>query len=149
MLEKFLCGITTDSQGRSISDILEYDNSKLEIAHDYIQWIFPLCELSSFNPLAPILDQNEIQAIMANPKAVESLQLAVSRMIRFYTETSEWACNDNHNLLRITRIIKSTKILLGTDRSNAFLSTIIKRCRDLDFIPPIETMRFWTNACND
>ena len=51
----FYRGEMPDSQGRRLADIQAWDDERLEIVHDYIQWLFPLPERSAFNPKAPLL----------------------------------------------------------------------------------------------
>ena len=40
----FLTGIGRDHRGRSLAEVLAFDDSALEQHHDYIQWLFPLPE---------------------------------------------------------------------------------------------------------
>merc|ERR1739848_580988 len=43
-LLNFLKGSGVDCKGRRLDDILEWDFSRLERCHDYIQWLFPTTE---------------------------------------------------------------------------------------------------------
>ena len=52
-----------DDDGRTFDEILGWDDARLEMVHDYIQWIFPLPERSGANPWAPVLDAATIAAI--------------------------------------------------------------------------------------
>ncbi len=64
-LTRFFSG-GTDDQGRSFDEILGWDDARLEMVHDYIQWIFPLPERSGANPSAPVLDAGSIAAIRSS-----------------------------------------------------------------------------------
>jgi Opioid growth factor receptor (OGFr) conserved region len=46
-----------DSEGRKLAEIWAWDFEELECAHDYIQWLFPLMEVSAFNPDAPLVNE--------------------------------------------------------------------------------------------
>ena len=46
----------TDSEGRLLREIWEWDDNELEAEHDYIQWLFPLREATIHNPNAPIVN---------------------------------------------------------------------------------------------
>ena len=56
-----------DSEGRFLNDILGWDDARLEYAHDYIQWLFPLTTPSQFNPDAPLLDDVQIEVFRTDP----------------------------------------------------------------------------------
>ena len=51
-----------DSEGRTLSQLWAWDDERLEEVHDYIQWLFPLPEPSQFNPDAPLLTPQDIEA---------------------------------------------------------------------------------------
>jgi hypothetical protein len=146
MLEFFFSDSTPDSKGRRISEILSYNNDSLENIHDYIQWLFPLPEISEFNVTAPILTTDDITAISANHTAISFFNLAIAKMIAFYSETHVWAQEGNHNLLRITRILRSTTLILGCETAKHILEQVLKRCTELNYCPSVTTMHFWENA---
>lgn len=83
----------------------------LETIHNYIQWVFPLCEPSNYNHGAPILTVREINKIRKCPIAQQNLRMLMWRMIDFYDRTARWLTDYDHNHLRITRIIKSLGLL--------------------------------------
>lgn len=45
-LINFLKGSGTDVHGRTHQDILNFSDEQLETVHNYIQWIFPIREMS-------------------------------------------------------------------------------------------------------
>jgi hypothetical protein len=103
-------GTGADSEGRLLEEILAWPDLKLEAVHDYIQWLFPLPEPSAFNPRAPLLDAETIATFRADPALAASLRRAFRRMREFY-QSPHWMEPGNHNLLRLTRILKSLRLL--------------------------------------
>uniref|UniRef100_A0A3Q3J1B2 Opioid growth factor receptor (OGFr) conserved domain-containing protein n=1 Tax=Monopterus albus TaxID=43700 RepID=A0A3Q3J1B2_MONAL len=99
------------------------DYEKLEYAHNYIQWLFPLQE-PGVNPKASTLTKEEIKEFLENSKARENLLKSYELMLDFYgielcnketgqvTRAPNWRDRFNnldshtHNNLRITRILK-------------------------------------------
>lgn len=112
----------SDARGRTLAEILAWDDAALEMVHDYIQWLFPLPELSAFNADAPLLKHDDIAAFRDNADLRENLRAAYRRMLQFYqlptdhvgAFTAQWLTPGNHNFLRITRILRCLR-LLGLD----------------------------------
>lgn len=136
---KFLSGIGPDHRGRTLGEILEYDDGDLESQHDFIQWLFPSEEASKFNPDAPVLSRPEFEELRRHPVAVEGVLRAFVRMLSFYglqlsapnvvskgpnwdQRYSNWALGAGHNDLRITRIIKCLVLLSLTEEATALVS---------------------------
>ena len=125
----FYRGDGRDAAGRTIDDVWAYDAKRLEMAHDFIQWLFPLPEPSRFNPDAPLLIPNDIAAFRTDAglraRAVRSLDM----MLRFYGlgregdavmrgpgfANAHWLTPLNHNYLRLTRILMFLRHV-GLDR---------------------------------
>jgi hypothetical protein len=126
-LHDFLAGLGPDGRGRSLSDVLAFDDAALEDVHDYIQWLFPLTARSGAQPNAPILTGDEIDAIRTDATALANLRRATARMLAFYEATDAWLTRSDHNHLRITRIIASLRLLLGEEAARSFRSTIMAR----------------------
>lgn len=119
-----------DDENRTLAQILGWDDRRLEAIHDYIQWLFPLPEPSGANPSAPILDEATIQAFRSTPVMRDRLRQAWLRMLRFYgfawtdgtgphivrsanfaMRSHDWLSPMNHNHLRLTRILRSLRLL--------------------------------------
>jgi hypothetical protein len=145
-LHAFLSGTGPDGRGRFVSDVLEFADSELERHHDFIQWLFPLPVRSSAQPRAPVLTQAEAAAIRADPRARSNLSLGKERMLRFYRDTGAWRSAADHNHLRITRIIKSLKLLVGEHEAREFYNDILK-LKDEARAPinPV-TLQYWKEA---
>jgi|SRR5829696_1132418 len=84
LLHAYLAGVGKDSRGRLAADVLGFSDVQLEEVHDYIQWLFPLSTRSGAQRDAPVLTEEEIQAIRADHRAAGTLEHATERMIRFY-----------------------------------------------------------------
>lgn|SRR5574343_1419728 len=134
-LVKFYRGEIPFPEGKKISEIWNSSREWLETRHDFIQWLFPLKEPSNFNPIAPVLDADTIAAFRTDQKIQKSLHKSFELMLNFYgfayanrrrgetneiepimgmfycRRIAEWATPRNHNILRITRIIGSLRIL--------------------------------------
>lgn len=117
----------SDSEGRTLSDMLSFNDRELEYHHDYIQYLFPLPERSPFNPHAPVVTELTRDAFLQNADLRDHLFKAFTRMARFYSfdvsgdatapalspkldfaksAKRSWLMRMNHNHLRITRIIR-------------------------------------------
>ncbi len=123
----FLEGQGVDGRGRTLFEVLALDDAALERTHDFIQWLFPLEEPSAAVPDAPFLDAAGAAAIRESTLAQCALAAATDRMDRFYRRTDNWLRPHDHNHLRITRIIRSLRLLSGDAAANAFRDAILWR----------------------
>lgn len=159
----FFHGTGIDDRGRTLADILRQDDDWLEATHDFVQWLFPLGEPSGVNPHAPLLDQATIHAIRADASSRRHLRTAFLRMLRFYgldydgavvTRSAQWAqrkavwfTRHTHNDLRITRILKSLRLLGLPDEARAFHAALIQLCAsERDCGVTHATRQFWLGA---
>jgi hypothetical protein len=166
MLVPFYLGEKQDSEGRMIEDMWAWDFEDLECAHDYIQWLFPLSEKSTFNQDAPVVDEEVIQAFQNDRRLYQNLLKSFVVMLRFYglqcdreaekvfvsrskdypIRKHEWICMFDHNYLRITRILKCLMTFGLKDEAGAFYECLWQIYReDSDRIGG-ETFQYWTNA---
>lgn len=120
----FLEGEGVDGRGRTLFEVLALDDASLERHHDFIQWLFPLDEPSAAVPDAPVLDAAAVVAVRASTLAQCALAAATDRMDRFYRRTDQWLRPNDHNHLRITRIIRSLRLLSGDAAADAFRDAI-------------------------
>jgi hypothetical protein len=164
---RFYRGEQKDHRGRNLSYILSRDHEWLEHTHDYIQWLFPLTEPSTFNTHAPILSSADIQEFNADKALRDRLTEALKVMLHFYglslvehpsgevqvvkdsffeTRRQNWLTSGNHNFLRITRILKSLGLLgLNMHARSLFeiLNLIYKNNRT---VIGANTLEFWRSA---
>jgi hypothetical protein len=155
-----------DDAGRTLAEILAWNDDRLEAVHDFIQWLFPLPEPSGANPAAPILDPAAIATFRASLAMRDRLRSSYGRMLRFYglrlipgksplviertpnfaTRAQNWLSPMNHNHLRLTRILRST-LLLGLEaESKALFHALNAIYREFPDRIPARTHAFWSNA---
>ena len=145
-LHAFLAGIGHDSRGRYATDVLSFSDKELEAAHDYIQWLFPLLTRSAAQPDAPVLTDSQIRAIRIDPAAACTLTQATERMLRFYGNTRWWLTWQDHNHLRITRIIRSLKLLQGSTVAQRFHAAILAMHASAGAPINPRSLQYWSEA---
>jgi hypothetical protein len=119
---RFLRGEIRDPFGRNVWDIMHFTPNEWESCHSVIQWVFPTRTQSKFNPAAPVIPVDYI----LSKEEIEDGQHVVNQLLyrflsrygvnwddvtgKFYVEnesvTARTFRSDNHNMLRITRIIE-------------------------------------------
>ena len=119
-IERFLSGNGTDGAGRSIDQVLDFDDAQWERAHDFIQWLFPLTEASRSVRNAPVLTDIQIKQIRASRPMQANIQRSVLRYKEFLASTTKWRSGYDHNHLRISRVIKSLRLLVSDEAANGF-----------------------------
>jgi Opioid growth factor receptor (OGFr) conserved region len=164
-LTRFFAG-GVDDDGRTLDEIVGWDDARLEMVHDYIQWLFPLPERSGANPSAPVLDARTIAQIRGDAEMQERLRAAFQRMLTFYgfalegdavvegprftAASRNWLHAGNHNHLRLTRMLRSLRVL-GLVREAALLWEALRALYEQESaagrrtITP-ETFTFWRQA---
>lgn len=87
--------------------IWNYSYHQLEQGHDYIQWIFPLDVPSIYHPRAPILTKEDVEIFKNSPVLKWRVLTSVHTFMKFLHATIDtWILGNNHNHLRITRMLK-------------------------------------------
>jgi hypothetical protein len=158
-----------DDLGRTYDEILRWDDERLEMVDDYIQWIFPLPEPSGANPWAPVLTQASISAIRSTPEMRQRVRAAYQRMMKFYGFQSagermvqspafaavsrNWLSAGNHNHLRLTRILRSMRVL-GLEREAELLWDALRQLYEIEKSAgrrsiTDETFAFWMRAATE
>jgi len=168
----FYSGKSSDPRGRRLVDIQQFPDDLLELNHDFIQWMFPLLEPSSVHPEAPILDQETIREFKSRSELQQNLRASFLRMLAFYGfelsaegelavrrrpdfagHSKTWLWPGNHNHLRITRIIKSLRLLGLAPEAQAFFKCLSELYAEETGrgIPRITatTFQFWSSAAED
>ncbi len=124
---RFYRQLGPDDRGRSLADIQAWDDGRLEAVHDYIQWLFPLPDASAFNPGAPILSDEDIAAFRSDAGLRRALLASLARMRRFYglagdpARQAAWLTPGDHNMLRLSRILRCLHLLGLEDAAAALL----------------------------
>ena len=142
----FLTGAGTDGAGREVFDVLSMDDPAIEQVHDFIQWLFPLRERSGAQPNAPTLTDEDIEAIRESPAAQAALAAATDRLAIFYYRNGHWLTASELNHLRITRSIKSLRLLRGDELADAFRTLLLARVEEAGSPIGKPTLGFWARA---
>ena len=142
----FLEGKLPDFKGRYIHDIFNFTDHEIENTHDFIQWIFPLNEKSRSNLTAPVLDGFQIKEIQSSKVAKENILYAASWYLSFLKRQKHWVRVYDHNHLRITRGIKSLRLLVGNESADSFYKKIKNQLRSHIHKIDEKAVKFWNNA---
>lgn len=145
-ITEFLNGTGTDHQGRFITDIWRFDDREIEHNHDFIQWLFPLTEPSMSVFGAPVLDKEDIDTILSNEVARTNFIKSADWYLGFLRRNKHWITSYDHNHLRITRSIKSLRLLVGDAEANKFRKDLFFTLGDKVNIIKPSAIEFWNNA---
>ncbi len=153
-----------DDRGRTLEEILAWDNARLESVHDYIQWLFPTRQPSGVNPAAPVVTDETSRAFSEDVHLRQRLHRASERMLRFYglraaadrsiepdPERFErrariWLHPGNHNHLRLTRMMESLAALGLHAEARALQRCLIDRIAPMYGRVSKTTLDFWKRA---
>jgi len=158
----FYRGAGTDAAGRAISVVHSFPFHRLDSCHDFIQWLFPLAMRSAFNPEAPILTEEDRFEFHNDPIIRKNYRISLARMLDFfgYFENAggvisrtalwhqlapKWLSPENHNAMRVTRILRSS-MLCGFVPQALALHEILRidsRCMSGDWKRPLD---YWRDA---
>lgn len=136
-LVEFYRGERGNSNGHMLADIYKWSNGAMDMDHDYIQWMFPTNEPSMFNFEAPLLTKDEAEVFNTDPilrtKMLDSffrflnyleLKISYSDEAMFVEKLHDnlpwWLNSFNHNMLRVTRVIKSLRLTGLQEYANLF-----------------------------
>jgi hypothetical protein len=166
-LIRFYLGEKTDTRGRSIEQIWRFTDLELEGLHDYIQWLFPLTEPSRFNASAPVLDKDAVTTFRNSQTLKDRLRKSLEIMLRFYSlqltimvdgtvavermkdfeyRRTIWLRPENHNHLRLTRILSSLSLLGLEALALALFSALRQICRDYPGQISADSFAYWCEA---
>jgi hypothetical protein len=164
---RFYRGEGRDGAGRTIEEVWQFSAARLELTHDFIQWLFPLRDRSPFNPGAPTLTDRTVAAFRESGDLRDRLRRSLDVMLAFYGLRREvdasgdvsiepareiairgpmWWSSGNHNHLRLTRIISSLSILGLEPEARALQGCLERVRREKDTGISDETSRYWARA---
>ena len=142
----FLEGKTPDHRGRILAMVLQQTDYQTESTHDYIQWLFPLDEPSRSVNGAPVLTELDIDEIKKSIPAQDNLAKSASWFLGFLERNQYWVTKYDHNHLRITRVIKSLRLLASDKAADEFKDKVFVYLGDeLNLIDP-KARSFWNSA---
>lgn len=167
----FYAGTSTDNVGRTIEDIWGFDHQRLEVTHDYIQWLFPVVQASRYNPNAPLLDAETIAVFrddrLLKARVLRSLRLlldfyglelcdsplsplAVRKSKTYGQRRANWQDAPeghlNHNLLRLTRIQECLNQIGLEQYARALFGCLAEIQSEQPLQIPGPTLHFWRAA---
>ena len=145
-LTEFLDGSAPDNRGRYISEIYSLNDQEIESTHDFIQWIFPLRDASRAVFNAPVLSEDEVREIQGNQIAQENLAKFAEWYLGFLKRNKYWVARYDHNHLRITRAIKSIRLLVGDREADALRNQIFETLGDARSQIDPKAVSFWMDA---
>ncbi|GAX83238.1 hypothetical protein CEUSTIGMA_g10664.t1 [Chlamydomonas eustigma] len=141
-----------DTLQRTLAQMLKYDHLDMERCHDHMQWMFPLHEPSMFATEYEILSEKDVTDLRASDVAKSNMRAALEHFRCFLglgfpfdrDQWEEWASNGNHNLLRITRVIRSLRLFGLEEEAHEFYEAAMQAAemRNLSKV----TKSFWKNA---
>ena len=137
----FLNG-TTNPDGLTVGAVLAMTNDELEAKHDWVQWAFPTWQRSRYNPTAPIVLPSETHGDLLVAKA--NLVYLAERYLDFLSATRHWRHPNDHNHLRISRLIQSLRLFQLRSRAEDVYAFAIRATSYSD-----ETRRHWFDALNE
>ena len=141
----FLSG-GVDHAGRTHAFICDQSDDWIESTHDFIQWLFPIEDERSRGASIPNLTDEEVEMIKQSEEAQKAMLLSASRMRRFWSKNQHWVTEHDHNHLRITRCIKSLRLLVGDEEAQkmkVWLSSVLGPNAKL--ISSV-SLNYWKNA---
>ena len=146
MVLDFLSGEQPDIYSRYLEDIWKMSDEDIESVHNFIQWTFPLNERSGAVPNSPILTQQEIIDIKKSEIAKQNIKKSADWFVDFLTRNSYWICQSNHNHLRMTRVIKSLRLIHSNEEAENFKNSVMNLIKgNENKINPI-SLEFWKNS---
>ena len=123
----------TDHKGRTLKNIWNFSDDELEKDHEYIQWLFPTTVKSKFNSNAPIVTPETICELLESKEMVANLIVSsfiFERFLELDEPTPFWTKKingrDNHNCLRISRVIACLNIFEQYERASDFYEAVLK-----------------------
>lgn len=153
-------------EGISVENIIKYTGKELEEGHRYIQFLFPINTESKYNLKANLVDDETI-ALYASDPVLRADHLGIfNYMLGFFELTLDnngeviplrdfespganvpvWLKKENHNQLRLTRIMHSLN-LLGNREAAMALQKEIVRLGELFNINTM-TLEHWKGSVN-
>jgi hypothetical protein len=146
MIVGFLEGKTPDHRGRILAMLLQQTDYQAETNHDYIQWLFPLDEPSRSINGAPVLTELEIDEIRQSSLAQANLAKSARWFLGFLERNDHWITKYNHNHLRITRVIKSLRLLASDKAADEFRDKVLALAVDNLNLIDQKARGFWANS---
>lgn len=145
-LISFLHGLGKDTHNRTLTDVWAFDDTQIEQTHDFIQWLFPLAERSLSAPKSPSLNEAAKTALRASAVAKNNILTSREWYEGFLERNRHWVVRYDHNHLRITRVIKSLRLLVDNDCADGFRDAVYDMLGDNFVLIDVKVRAFWNAA---
>ena len=142
----FLGCVGPDSHDRLLNDIWAFSDAEIERTHNFIQWLFPLAEASLSVPGSPTLTSDEIAVLRFSIVAKTGIVKSADWYTAFLGRNSHWKAKYDHNHLRITRAIKSLRLLVSDEEANRFRDGVFALLGDDADLTGEKARSFWMAA---
>lgn len=161
---EFYRGERGNGEGHTLAEIMTWSNGALEVDHDYVQWMFPSNERSMLNGDAPTMTKQESQVFEADPELQEKVKQSFVRFLEFLDfklvqddetgvkiepkdENIPWFIRGpfNHNMLRVTRVLKCLRLTGNTKYAVAFYTALL----EFKNLLSTNTWSYWQGAVFD
>jgi len=142
----FLEGRHPNASGKTIGEIYGYTDQQIETDHTFIQWLFPTDEPSRSVPNSPVLRPNDVVLIKESEVAQANLKKSADWYLGFLIRNNHWVKRYDHNHLRITRVIKSLRLLVNDEVADSFKIELYNILAADRIVIPQGTRQFWDEA---
>lgn len=128
----FQQGAGNDPKGRRLRDYRNFTDEQMESEHDFIQYMFPTDQVSKFNPNAWLL-QSEPDILIMKECALPIMR-SVFQYMGYLSRSNGWRTTGNHNILRISRMLRSVKLICGDDMAFDLLCLVCEFQTDVQIL---------------
>jgi hypothetical protein len=165
---RFYKGMCGNNVADTLEDVWTWSHGKLEMDHDWIQWAFPSNEPSKMNSAAPTLSRTQAEVFKQDAELQQKVKKSFLVFLDFLglkmvrddevveivakdpSEDKEkdplwWTKEFNHNMLRVTRVLKSLRLTGHQKYADALFKTLLTFKDRLS----ANSFRHWTRATFD
>lgn len=160
---EFMLEQRTDIKGRMLSDIWKYDKWQQEYIHDYIQWLFPVDKRERYEKNKPIVTEQDQNIFDSSDRLKTNMLISLDFMLDFWgiarngkhfnikgkldKKTNYWIKINDHNQMRISRVIRSLALCGQKELAKEFQSFVIKTGKEYKINE--KTISIWENIIID
>lgn len=163
LIYNFLLNREPNHEGLYLFEIWKFSSIELENTHNYIQWMFPTAEKSHYNRRAPVIEDVEVFLnhpdreeivinirksfyLMLNFYGLELKQDKIVKGTNYESRRRWWVTYNNHNYLRITRILKCLDLFLLSNEKLLFTEILNTIYNENKGVISEETYAYWMSA---
>lgn len=159
LLKNFLLDAAPNYKHIYLHDIWNFDFKQLENKHDYIQWMFPNKKRSKFNIFCPtlkdetIINNNEIKnniknsfLVMLNFYGLKYSNGIIVKSDNYSNRLCKWCTKNNHNFLRITRILNCLILFGFKKEANDFFKILTQIYKENNDVISQTSYEYWENT---